>query len=68
MDQDNNIPCAFSSMNPTSGVTLGVIGSTSVDKQVEVWDAARANFGLNSDQNMDPKKARRLLTKSQFQP
>ncbi|WJX81125.1 hypothetical protein P8452_64045 [Trifolium repens] len=51
-------------MDPTNGVTLGVtIDSAAVDEQLEVWAASRANFGLNCDQNMDPKKARRVMLK-----
>jgi hypothetical protein len=62
MDQVNNIPCAFSPMDPTNGATLGVtIDSNVVDQQVEVCAASRADFGLNCDQNMDPKKAMRYV-------
>jgi hypothetical protein len=62
MDQVNNIPCAFSPMDPTNGATMGVtIDSNVVDEQVEVWAATKADFGLNCDQNMDPKKAMRYV-------
>jgi hypothetical protein len=62
MDQVNNIPCVFSPMDPTNGATLGVtIDSNVVDQQVEVCAASRADFGLNCDQNMDPKKAMRYV-------
>jgi hypothetical protein len=61
-----SIPVLFSfyagEMDPTNGVTLGVtIDSAAVDEQLEVWAASRANFGLNCDQNMDPKKAMRYV-------
>ncbi|WJX37219.1 hypothetical protein P8452_25002 [Trifolium repens] len=52
-------------MSPTSNALRdATIDSNAVNEQAKAWAASRSNFGLNCDQNMDPKKMRQFMLRS----
>jgi hypothetical protein len=62
MDQGNNNSFSISPMSPTSNALRdATIDSNAVNEQAKAWAASRSNFGLNCDQNMDPKKMRQCV-------
>jgi hypothetical protein len=49
-------------MSPTSNALRdATIDSNAVNEQAKAWAASRSNFGLNCNQNMDPKKMRQCV-------